>query len=169
MGRWAFRNREKLFHCTRKLNWIGRFSLFGVKTIKASKMRLTKNAFTAMIILLVCILSHYLLMEWVFKIHKPYFISIYVFTFLVLMITMTVIELLEKKYREFLGYIFLIIVVLKLFSAKLFMNSFVNWRENEFKFSFLVLYLISLILITWFVAKKLLKEKDDEKQKNRFR
>jgi hypothetical protein len=84
-----------------------------------------------------------------------------VFTILVLITTLLIIEFLERKYREYLGYFFLIIVTLKLVAAKIFMNSFENWRENEFKFSFLILYLISLILITRFAIKKLMTEKDD--------
>lgn len=124
-------------------------------------MMKSKKILNFLLIFLVCIAIHYISTKYFFQIDKTYFVSIYVFTILVLITTLLIIEFLERKYREYLGYFFLIIVTLKLVAAKIFMNSFENWRENEFKFSFLILYLISLILITRFAIKKLLTEKDD--------
>ena len=121
----------------------------------------SKKILNFLLIFLVCIAIHYISTKYFFQIDKTYFVSIYVFTILVLITTLLIIEFLERKYREYLGYFFLIIVTLKLVAAKFFMNSFENWRENEFKFSFLILYLISLILITRFAIKKLMTEKDD--------
>lgn len=121
----------------------------------------SKKILNFLLIFLVCIAIHYISTKYILQIEKTYFGSIYLFTILVLSITLLIIEFLERKYREYLGYFFLIIVTLKLVGAKIFMNSFENWRENEFKFSFLILYLISLILITRFAIKKLLTEKDD--------
>lgn len=124
-------------------------------------MMKSKKILNFLLIFLVCIAIHYISTKYILQIEKTYFGSIYLFTILVLSITLLIIEFLERKYREYLGYFFLIIVTLKLVGAKIFMNSFENWRENEFKFSFLILYLISLILITRFAIKKLLTEKDD--------
>lgn len=124
-------------------------------------MMKSKKILNFLLIFLVCIAIHYISTKYILQIEKTYFGSIYLFTILVLITTLLIIEFLERKYREYLGYFFLIIVTLKLVAAKIFMNSFENWRENEFKFSFLILYLISLILITRFAIKKLLTEKDD--------
>lgn len=124
-------------------------------------MMKSKKILNFLLIFLVCIAIHYISTKYILQIEKTYFGSIYLFTILVLSITLLIIEFLERKYREYLGYFFLIVVTLKLVGAKIFMNSFENWRENEFKFSFLILYLISLILITRFAIKKLLIEKDD--------
>ncbi|NLN34229.1 MAG: hypothetical protein GX159_11640 [Flavobacteriaceae bacterium] len=124
-------------------------------------MMKSKKILNFLLIFLVCIVIHYISTKYILQIEKTYFVSIYVFTILVLITTLLIIEFLERKYREYLGYFFLIIVTLKLVAAKIFMNSFENWRENEFKFSFLILYLISLILITRFAIKKLMTEKDD--------
>lgn len=124
-------------------------------------MMKSKNILNFLLIFLVCIAIHYISTKYFFQIDESYFTSIYVFTILVLITTLLIIEFLERKYREYLGYFFLIVVTLKLVAAKIFMNSFENWRENDFKFSFLILYLISLILITRFAIKKLMTEKDD--------
>ncbi len=124
-------------------------------------MMKSKKILNFLLIFLVCIAIHYISTKYFFQIDESYFTSIYVFTILVLITTLLIIEFLERKYREYLGYFFLIVVTLKLVAAKIFMNSFENWRENEFKFSFLILYLISLILITRFAIKKLMTEKDD--------
>lgn len=124
-------------------------------------MMKSKKILNFLLIFLVCIAIHYISTKYILQIEKTYFGSIYLFTILVLITTLLIIEFLERKYREYLGYFFLIIVTLKLVGAKIFMNSFENWRDNEFKFSFLILYLISLILITRFAIKKLLTEKDD--------
>lgn len=73
------------------------------------------------------------------------------------MVTLVLVQLLEKSFKQQLGFMFLVIVALKLLSAKLFMNKFPEYKEDEFKFSFLVLYMMSLILITLYTAQKLLK------------
>lgn len=124
-------------------------------------MMKSKKILNFLLIFLVCIAIHYISIKYFLRIDESYFTSIYLFTILVLITTLLIIEFLERKYREYLGYFFLIVVTLKLVAAKIFMNSFENWRENEFKFSFLILYLISLILITRFAIKKLMTEKDD--------
>lgn len=105
----------------------------------------------------VSILLHFLIVQMGMGIQREYFLPIYLFVFVVFVITIYLIQLLDKYFHAHLGYMFLIIVALKLVSAKLFINTFTDFKQNEFKFSFLVLYLISLVLITWYAAQKLLK------------
>jgi hypothetical protein len=121
-------------------------------------MKLSRNFYLSLGIFWVCLVLHFVIVQGILGIAKPYFTSLYIFTSLLLLITLLVIQFLEFKWRDYLGYFFLVVVAFKLVAAKIFMNSFEQRSENEFKFSFLVLYLISLILITWFTAKKLMNE-----------
>lgn len=121
-------------------------------------MKLNRSFFHSIGILLVGICLHFGFENFVLNSQHHYFQSIYLFTFLMLVITLLILEFLSVKFKEYLGYLFLFIVVLKLVAAKIFMNSIDGWQEKEFKFSFLILYLLSLILITRFAAKKLGKE-----------
>lgn len=121
-------------------------------------MKLSRNFFLVIGIFVVSVFIHIGFTQLFKSEFKSYYTSIYLFTGILLLITLLIIQFLEQKYREFLGYLFLIIVTLKLVAAKIFMNSIEQRQENEFKFSFLVLYLISLILITWFTVKKLMNQ-----------
>lgn len=123
-------------------------------------MKLTRNFFLAIGIFLLTILLHLGFVQVFLEESKPYYTSIYVFTISLLVVTLLVIQLLEYKWRDYLGYFFLVVVAIKLVAAKIFMNSIEQRHENEFKFSFLVLYLISLILITWFTVQKLMNEEN---------
>ena len=117
-----------------------------------------KSFLISITFLVTAILIHFVLFEFVLKIQKPYFTSIYIFIFFVLILSSLLIQLLEKSFKEQLGYFFLVVVALKLLAAKIFIDSFPQKDEAEFKFSLLILYLVSLILITWFTAKKLLNQ-----------
>jgi hypothetical protein len=121
-------------------------------------MKLSRNFFLAIGWFIIAIIFHIGFVQIIMAETKPYYSSIYIFTSILLLITLLIIQFLEYKWRDFLGYFFLIVVALKLVAAKIFMNSIELRQENEFKYSFLVLYLISLILITWFTAKKLMNE-----------
>lgn len=118
----------------------------------------TKNFMISLVWLSSAIFIHFILFEFILKIQKLYFSSIYIFIFCVLILSSLLIQILEKSFKEQLGYFFLVVVALKLVAAKVFIDSFPENNEPEFKFSLLVLYLISLILITWFTAKKLLNQ-----------
>lgn len=118
----------------------------------------TRNFLIVLGILLMAIGIHYFLFAILLENSKSYFSSIYIFVFLILILSSLVIQFLEIGFKEHLGYFFLVVVGVKLVAAKVFIDSFEQKQEPEFKFTLLVLYLISLILITWFTAKKLLNQ-----------
>ena len=118
----------------------------------------TKNFLISLTCLSTAIFIHFILFEFILKIQKDYFSSIYIFIFCVLILSSLFIQVLERSFKEQLGYFFLLVVALKLVAAKVFIDSFPQKYEAEFKFSLLVLYLVSLILITWFTSKKLLNQ-----------
>lgn len=123
-------------------------------------MKFGKSFLIAIGLMLAAIAIHYGLMHWGLGIQKPYFVSIYIFVILLLIISSLAVILLEKNFKEQLGYFFLVIVALKLLAAKLFIDSFPENKEPEFKISLILLYLLSLGLVTWFTAQKLLKQEN---------
>ncbi|MFA5619899.1 MAG: hypothetical protein WDA08_06320 [Weeksellaceae bacterium] len=101
-------------------------------------------------------LLHFLLMKFINR-SEADFMPIYVFTTIVCIITLFLIAEANNLFHQYLGFIFIGIITLKLIAAKMFMNRFDAIDEPVYKFSFIVLYLISLVLITIFAAKLLLK------------
>lgn len=115
-----------------------------------------RNFLIACTSLLTIFFLHFVLFEWILDSKKSYFWPMYGFISAVFLISIILVELLERSFKEQLGYFFLIIIALKLVAVKIFIDSFPNKTEAEFKLSLLALYLISLVLLTWLTAKKLL-------------
>ncbi len=104
---------------------------------------------------LFCVLIHYLLMKFVFHFESD-FTFIYVFTAIICALTLFLIAEANAFFHKQLGFIFIGIIAVKLIAAKIFMNGFELIDETPYKYSFVVLYLISLVLITIYTAKLLL-------------
>lgn len=114
-----------------------------------------KKAFLYIAFFLVCIAVHFLIMRYG-KQSATDFNSIYIFTTLVCALTLLLIVEVNSFFHKHLGFIFIGVIALKLFAAKMFMDNSAQMDDSEFKFSFIILYLISLVLITLFTAKLLL-------------
>jgi len=104
---------------------------------------------------LICILAHYLLMKFAFH-SEADFTSIYIFTVAVCAATLLLLAEINEFFHGYLAFIFIGVITLKLIAAGIFMNRFELIDEIEYKYSFMVLYLISLVLITIYAAKLLL-------------
>jgi len=104
---------------------------------------------------LICLLVHFIIMEFVIQ-SSADFLPIYIFTGIVSGVTLIAIGDSNEFFHKSLGFIFIGIIALKLIAAKLFMNSFDEIDEPIYKYSFVILYLISLVLITVYTAKLLL-------------
>ena len=107
------------------------------------------------LIFLVCLLVHFLIMQFVIQ-SSADFLPIYIFTGIVSLVTLIAIGEANEFFHKSLGFIFIGIIALKLIAAKVFMNSLEEIDEPIYKYSFVVLYLISLVLITVYTAKLLL-------------
>lgn len=107
------------------------------------------------LIFLVCLLVHFLVMQFVIQ-SSADFLPIYIFTGIVSLVTLIAIGEANEFFHKSLGFIFIGIIALKLIAAKVFMNSLEEIDEPIYKYSFVVLYLISLVLITVYTAKLLL-------------
>lgn len=107
------------------------------------------------LIFLVCLLVHFLIMQFVIQ-SSGDFLPIYIFTASVSLVTLISIGEANEFFHKSLGFIFIGIIALKLIAAKVFMNSLEEIDEPIYKYSFVVLYLISLVLITVYTAKLLL-------------
>jgi len=104
---------------------------------------------------LACVLVHYLLMKFAFH-SEADFTSIYTFTIIICAFTLFLIAEANEFFHKYLGFIFIGIIAAKLIAARIFMNRFELMDETQYKYSFIVLYLISLVLITIYTAKLLL-------------
>lgn len=105
---------------------------------------------------LICLLVHFLLMRFLFESDAD-FTKIYVFTGIVCVLTLFLIAEVNAFFHKYLGFIFIGIIALKLIAAKVFIDKSEMMDENQYKYSFIGLYLISLVLITLFSAKLLLR------------
>lgn len=114
------------------------------------------HAFYYFITFLGILLIHYLMMKFGFQ-RDENFTAIYIFTSATCGIMLWSIAELDTFFHKYLGFIFIGFIAVKLIAAKIFMNQFETIDEPVYKYSFIVLYLISLVLITTFTAKLLLK------------
>lgn len=110
---------------------------------------------------------HYAFMDFVLE-SKTDFMPIYKFTTFILALVLAIVVQLNMIAKSYIGFLFLFVMGLKLFVAKIFMDRQDQLGIAEFKYSFVVLYLISLVLITVFLVKLLKQEENDKKQKNTF-
>lgn len=84
------------------------------------------------------------------------FTSIYIFIVAICAFTLFLIVEANEFFHKYLGFIFIGIIAVKLIAARIFMNGFELIDDTEYKYSFMVLYLVSLVLITIYTAKLLL-------------
>lgn len=96
------------------------------------------------------------------------FMPIYKFTTFILALVLAIVVQMNMMAKNYIGFLFLFVMGLKLFVAKIFMDRQEHLGNPEFKYSFVVLYLISLVLITVFLVKHLKQAENDKKQKNTF-
>lgn len=117
-----------------------------------------QSVFLYFIGFLTIVLTHYLIFKFGVQSELD-FTQIYLFTTSMCLLVLLSIALFNKIIHKQLGFIFLGIVFLKLFVAKLFMMNFEEINVREYKISFIVLYLFSLVLITIFTSRLLLNPK----------
>lgn len=110
---------------------------------------------------------HFVFMRFILEIETD-FMPIYKFTTFVMALVLAIVVQLNMIARNYIGFLFLFVMGLKLFVAKIFMDRQEQLNSPDFKYSFVVLYLISLVLITVFLVKLLKQEENDKKQKNTF-
>lgn len=110
---------------------------------------------------------HFAFMRFVLE-SETDFLPIYKFTTFILALVLAIVVQLNMVAKSYIGFLFLFVMGLKLFVAKIFMDRQGQLGNPEFKYSFVVLYLISLVLITVFLVKLLKQAENDKKQKNTF-
>lgn len=105
---------------------------------------------------LICIAVHFLILRFGLQ-SSTDFSLIYIFTGLVCALTLFLIAELNNYFHKHLGFLFIGIIAVKLVAAKVFMDNSIDLENAQLKFGFIILYLISLVLITLFTAKLLLR------------
>lgn len=110
---------------------------------------------------------HFVFMRYILEIETD-FLPIYKFTTFILALVLVIVVQLNMVAKNYIGFLFLFVMGLKLFVAKIFIDRQNLIGSPDFKYSFVVLYLISLVLITVFLVKLLKGGENDKKQKNTF-
>ena len=118
-------------------------------------MKNFKKAFGYIIFFLICIGVHFLVVRFGLDSGTD-FSLVYIFTGLVCALTLILIVELNNYFHKYLGFLFIGIIAVKLVAAKVFMDNSIDLDNTQLKFGFIILYLISLVLITLFTAKLLL-------------
>jgi|SRR5690554_66796 hypothetical protein len=103
----------------------------------------------------VVLLLHFLLIRYGFDSAADYS-NVYTFSFLLCLITLLLVAFANLIFHKQLGFVFIFVISLKLMSAAIFMKQSDFNEQPELKYSFVVLYLISIVLITVFTARLLL-------------
>src|SRR5690606_28341116 len=119
------------------------------------QMKDFKKAFGYIFFFLVCIGLHFLILRFGLN-SETDFSLVYIFTGLVCALTLILIAELNAFFHKYLGFLFIGIIAVKLVAAKVFMDNSLDLDNGQLKFGFIILYLISLVLITLFTAKLLL-------------
>lgn len=118
-------------------------------------MKSFKKAIGYILFFMCCIAVHFLILRFGLNSESD-FLWIYIFTGLVCALTLFLIAELNTYFHKHLGFLFIGIIAVKLVAAKIFMDNSVDLDNAQLKFGFIILYLISLVLITLFTAKLLL-------------
>ena len=118
-------------------------------------MKNFKKAFGYIIFFLICIGVHFMVLRFGLNSGTD-FSLVYIFTGLVCALTLLLIGELNNYFHKYLGFLFIGIIAVKLVAAKVFMDNSLDLSNGQIKFGFIILYLISLVLITLFTAKLLL-------------
>ncbi len=118
-------------------------------------MKSFKKAIGYILFFLCCIVVHFLILRFGLN-SESNFTLIYIFTGLVCTLTLFLIAELNTYFHKHLGFLFIGIIAVKLVAAKIFMDNSIDLDNGQLKFGFIILYLISLVLITLFTAKLLL-------------
>jgi len=111
-----------------------------------------------LLLFLILILIHFGAMKFVFG-FEGNLLPVYGFTFSICAVALFFMAAANTVFHKQLGFFYIGVISLKLLSAIVFMKNFKPIGEPEFKFSFIILYLISIVLITIFTARLLLYPK----------
>lgn len=87
------------------------------------------------------------------------FKTVYDFLVVVSVVALLLIAFADSLFHKQLGFVFLFIISFKLIAAGIFIKKFPLIIMTEYKISFIVLYLISIVLITIFATRLLLHPK----------
>lgn len=113
------------------------------------------KVFFYLFLFLILILIHFVIMKFVIGFDGD-LLPVYGFTFSICAVALFFIAAANTVFHQQLGFFYIGIISLKLLSAVVFMKNFKAIEQPEYKFSFIILYLVSIVLITIYTARLLL-------------
>lgn len=107
-------------------------------------------------------IAHFLLFRYLENCCEVTFIKYYLFLTILFMMVITVISICKKIYPDYLGFIFMGIVMVKLAMMFLIMNKLNLSEVPNYKLHFIIPYLISLLLVTLYSVNIILKDEKNQ-------
>lgn len=121
-----------------------------------------KNNYLIIVLYFLMFMTHFFLFKYVEDCCEVVFIRYYLFLTILFTMVITVISICKKLYPEYLGFIFMGLVMLKLALMFLIMNKLNLSEVPNYKLHFIIPYLISLLLVTLYSVNII--QKDEKNQ-----
>ncbi len=107
-----------------------------------------KNNFFYIMLYFVMFAIHFALFKYSINCCETVFIKYYLFLTILFMMVITVMSIFKKIYPDYLGFVFMGLVLFKLAMMFLIMNKLKLSEVPYYKFNFIIPYLLSLTLVT---------------------
>ena len=121
-----------------------------------------KNNYLFIALYFVMFVAHFFIFRTFIGCCEVTFIKYYLFLTLLFVMTITLMSIFKKLYPDYLGFIFMGLVLFKLAMMFLIMNKLHLSEVPSYKFNFILPYLGSLTLITLYSMN--LIQKDEKNQ-----
>jgi hypothetical protein len=122
-----------------------------------------KSNFVYIGVYFLMFIVHFVLFRQLVGCCETVFIKYYIFLSLLFMMVLTVMSVFKNLYPEYLGFIFMGLVMIKLSMMFLIMNKLHLSQVPYYKYNFILPYLVSLTLVTLFSVRLIQKnEKNQE-------
>ena len=117
-----------------------------------------KSNFIYIAIYFLMFLVHFIFFQNYVKCCEVAFIKYYLFLTLLFMMVLTVMSIFKKIYPDYLGFVFMGLVLFKLAMMFIIMNKLDLNEVPNYKLHFIIPYLVSLTLVTLFSVKLIQKD-----------
>lgn len=121
-----------------------------------------KGNFLYIALYMVMFVMHFVLFKTYVNCCETVFIKYYLFLTLLFMMVITIMSIFKNLYPEYLGFIFMGLVLVKLAMMFLIMNKLNLNEVPNYKLHFILPYLVSLTLMVLYSVK--LIQKDEKNQ-----
>ena len=122
-----------------------------------------KNNFLYIALYFVMFILHFILFQQWVGCCETIFIKYYLFLSILFIMVITIMSIFKNLYPEYLGFVFMGLVMLKLAMMFIIMNKLNLSQVPNYKYHFILPYLVSLVLVTMYSVNLIQKnEKNHE-------